>query len=505
MNKEQLIVVLVLLVSLLSGCATLGLSPLKDRMLQSVKYSKRELAAADAENGQIVSKYGTVYDTQAVARLDSIKNRLQAVLPRKDIDFQIHILNSDDVNAMTTGGRHIYIFKGLLNDARSDDELACTLAHEMSHSITRHNAKRTTIGILSTLGSLALSVATRGQESVQTVIALAGQALPATFSRADEREADVLAAAFAYEAGYDISKAKYFFERLAEQERIYNMKVNAELLPALTIATSNYNNALNNYNTWSSYYQNWPNPSNYSSLLLAQSQLNNYASQLQQVKQTYLNFALSNISWFRTHPDSIGRGNLFVNLANYMSEPSDAKLYNFDKSVSNALTILKEIRGLSDQGFMNQGGVRALELFKKAKALYGKNKFQAAEGVLKEVLSLKPDYQEAIKLREDLAGSSNKSKEAIVLKSIQANEQHPKQKAYDSKEKDNSLIDKTSDYKQKLDKISGKSIKEVEQMLGRPMMELVMDKEGNVMREYSLGGKMVQVYFKKDIAKGYGM
>lgn len=407
MNKKQLIVAWAF-VFLLNGCATFGLSPLKDRMLQSVKYSQQEKATADAENSVIVSKYGTVYDTQAVARLDSIKDRLQAVLPRKDIDFQIHILNSDDVNAMTTGGSHVYIFKGLLNDVESDDELACIIAHEMAHSLSRHRAKGTTIGILTGLGSMAAAVATKGQESAQTVVALAAQALPATFSRGDEREADALAAAFAYEAGFDISKAKYFFERLAKREQIFNMKVNSELMPALNMAISNYNITLNNYNTWLYYYRNWSNPNNYNGLINAQNQLNYYYSQLREVKGAYLNFALSNIGLFRTHPDSMSRANLFVQLSDYMhGSVTMGTLENYDRTVANALTTLKEIKELSSSGFMNQNGVRALELFKKAKALYDKEKFEAAEKVLKEVLSLKPDYQEAIRLQEDLAESIN--------------------------------------------------------------------------------------------------
>ncbi|MDD5465955.1 MAG: M48 family metalloprotease [Candidatus Omnitrophica bacterium] len=403
MNKKQLIIVWAI-VLLLNGCATLGLSPLKDRMLQSVKYSKDELAAADGENKAIVSKYGVVDDPRSMARLDSIKKRLEAVLPRKDIDFNIHILNSKDVNAMTTGGRHIYVFKGLLNSVDSDDELACIIAHEMAHSLSRHRAKMTTISVLTAIGSIAVGTVTGGQSSVQTIIGLSAQALPATFSRADEKEADVLAADFAYRAGYDISRARNFFKKLAEQERLFNIKANTELIPALNMAAANYNTALNNYSLWLYYYRNWPNANNYHGLVNSQNQLNYYYGQLQKVKGDYLNFSLDNIGLFRTHPDSMSRANLYIKLSDYMRGLISAEaLARYDKQAINILNTLKEIEGLSSQGFMNQNGVRALELFKKAKTLYDNKKYEAAESLLKEVLNLKPDYQEAVRLQADLA------------------------------------------------------------------------------------------------------
>ena len=59
--------------------------------------------------------------------------------------------------------------------------------------------------------------------------------------------------------------------------------------------------------------------------------------------------------------------------------------------------------------------------------------------------------------------------------------------------------------KQKLEQIRGKNKMEVEAMLGKPTIEYTPDKQGNAIREYSLNGRTVQVYFKKDIAQGYGM
>ena len=91
--KAGRFLLLSLLTFSLAGCATLGLGSLRDRMLHSVKYSKKEQSLAESENRAIVAKYGTIHDEQALSRLNLIKDKLQSVLPRQDINFQIPILD----------------------------------------------------------------------------------------------------------------------------------------------------------------------------------------------------------------------------------------------------------------------------------------------------------------------------------------------------------------------------------------------------------------------------
>jgi predicted Zn-dependent protease len=49
------------------------------------------------------------------------------------------ILDSDEINAFATSGGHIFITRGLLNCAKSEDALAAVIAHEIAHIQLHHS------------------------------------------------------------------------------------------------------------------------------------------------------------------------------------------------------------------------------------------------------------------------------------------------------------------------------------------------------------------------------
>ncbi len=55
-----------------------------------------------------------------------------------EIPVQIHLLGQDWVQAFATLGGHILVYKGLLKEVKSEDELAAVLAHEIAHLKHRH-------------------------------------------------------------------------------------------------------------------------------------------------------------------------------------------------------------------------------------------------------------------------------------------------------------------------------------------------------------------------------
>ena len=128
---------------------------------------------------------------------------------RPDLKYQVTILNSPAVNAFALPSGQLYVTRGLIALANDNSELASVLAHEMAHVIARHAAiredqvrqaalvNRVATDLLSdpNLGALALA---------KSKIALA------SFSRAQEFEADGIGVGISARAGFDPYGAQRF-------------------------------------------------------------------------------------------------------------------------------------------------------------------------------------------------------------------------------------------------------------------------------------------------------
>ena len=54
------------------------------------------------------------------------------------LHYRFQIINSKDINSFGFPGGAIYVYRGLLEIASNDDEVAAILAHEVSHVASRH-------------------------------------------------------------------------------------------------------------------------------------------------------------------------------------------------------------------------------------------------------------------------------------------------------------------------------------------------------------------------------
>jgi len=69
------------------------------------------------------------------AYVNKIANALVINSERPEIfnGYHANILDSDEINAFATSGGHIFITRGLIDSAASEDELAAVIAHEVAH------------------------------------------------------------------------------------------------------------------------------------------------------------------------------------------------------------------------------------------------------------------------------------------------------------------------------------------------------------------------------------
>ena len=128
--------------------------------------------------------------------------------------FEVTVLNIDMVNALAAPGGRIVIFGKLLTEAKSPDEVAGVLAHEMGHVISRHptEAVARDVGI-----SLVFNVLIGGLGS--GVTGVAGQALiNSAYSRDAERESDRIALKILKGARISPKGIADFFQRMSKEE-----------------------------------------------------------------------------------------------------------------------------------------------------------------------------------------------------------------------------------------------------------------------------------------------
>lgn len=124
----------------------------------------------------------------------------------------VSVVDSDVVNAFALPGGHIVIFNGLIDQAKSPDELAGVLGHELTHVQLRHPTK----AMIRAVGFVGLMQALAGGTPGQ----LAGEALVMNQSRDAERAADAGALNLLSHAGISPGGLANFFRRLmAKQDK----------------------------------------------------------------------------------------------------------------------------------------------------------------------------------------------------------------------------------------------------------------------------------------------
>lgn len=135
------------------------------------------------------------------------------------INCPIIMVDSGEVNA-ATDGKIIAVTYGLVNFAKSDDEIAAVLGHELAHAVRGHILKAQEGQIISFLAALALGTLAESKspgsgEAVLRGVGQIGDIFNASYSRDLEREADYFGTRFVYFAGFDVDTCATVEERFA--------------------------------------------------------------------------------------------------------------------------------------------------------------------------------------------------------------------------------------------------------------------------------------------------
>ncbi len=202
-------------VFILAGCTNeYNLATGKEESL--LYNSEKEINLGNAVAAQITKEAKFVTDLDINARVNEIFGRLVAVSDRKDLVFSVNILDDETVNAFSIPGGFVYIYKGLLDKLREDDQIAGVLAHEIGHITAKHGIKR----MQNSYGSLLMQVAAIGSGDAQLAQGVNAiiTSLYFAYSREDEYQSDELAVKYMKKAGFNPSKMIDVLEVLMKEE-----------------------------------------------------------------------------------------------------------------------------------------------------------------------------------------------------------------------------------------------------------------------------------------------
>lgn len=161
-------------------------------------------------------------DTAAIARVNRVAKKIQSAAGYGNQQWEFATFESKEVNAFVLPGGKVGVYKGLLDVASTDDQLAAVLGHETGHVSGRHAAERYSQSTLAETGMATAGAALGAtnlayKQQLYSVLGLGvqvGVLLP--YSRLQESEADRIGVDYMHTAGYKVNESVTLWEKMAK-------------------------------------------------------------------------------------------------------------------------------------------------------------------------------------------------------------------------------------------------------------------------------------------------
>lgn len=136
-------------------------------------------------------------------------------------DWEVTVFKDDQVNAFALPGGKIGVYSGLLDVAKTDDQLATVIGHEVGHVLADHGNERVsqqaaTQGGLQVVSAFLGGSGGAGSQAIMSALGLGAQVgilLP--FSRTQESEADTIGLELMARAGFDPRQSVQLWQNMA--------------------------------------------------------------------------------------------------------------------------------------------------------------------------------------------------------------------------------------------------------------------------------------------------
>lgn len=209
-----------LCVLLIAGLASCAVSPTGRRQLKL--FPEEQMSAMGIESFESLKQQQRIsQDVVATRYVTCVSQALIAELdPEWRSGWEVVVFDDDSANAFALPGRKIGVHTGLLRVAKTPDQLAAVIGHEIGHVLADHGNERVSQQSAVQIGMQTVSVMTDTTTATgqATMAALGigseyGVLLP--FSRSHESEADAMGLDLMARAGFDPAQSVALWENMS--------------------------------------------------------------------------------------------------------------------------------------------------------------------------------------------------------------------------------------------------------------------------------------------------
>lgn len=177
-----------------------------------------ERAQAQQLVQQLQAKNALVTDARLTSYVGGIVNGIERARGPGAVPITPYIVKDADVNAFTPGGGYLFVNAGLIAAMENEAQLATVLAHEIGHidrgHIQAQRARQTGVGLGAAAAMIGGALLGIDPQLTEFGVNLGAQYAVSSFTREQERDADVMAGRYLATAGYNVVEGANSFDVL---------------------------------------------------------------------------------------------------------------------------------------------------------------------------------------------------------------------------------------------------------------------------------------------------
>lgn len=153
-----------------------------------------------------------------IQSVDSIVTRITTDNKINKNKLQVHIIESNEINAFALPNGHIIILTGLINASENPEELSGIISHEIAHLELNHVMKK----LIKEFGLTAIISISSGNTGAEIIKEMTKLISSSAFDRSMEKEADLKAVEYLVNANINPESFADFLYKLSDKENKYS-------------------------------------------------------------------------------------------------------------------------------------------------------------------------------------------------------------------------------------------------------------------------------------------